>query len=451
MGINQSSEEDIFEGATPNSGAPNGRGRRRRGLNLIVKDMKPLGDGCFRAVGIDGFAHLLANRGSSLFTFVAYLESQRARQGYENLIMEKRHLASLCRLEPINEPRAAPQMLHLPQQQQQEPKKKEKEKTEDTDLEGQPDDAEAEADGDDNIEIIENGYDHNVSAATSLTFTPPPLENIPLLASPFITGTPHLGGYDELMAFRKVDIPGEFFWIRGLELELFQLLTKSRIGETFFMRICKEYMLECETSPQTREISLETHIRQNELCPYAEFAAIPKKTFRNKNRVNGLVAAAGSSSSSSKGQRKVPPEDAVRQVLRGYEAFEGSSKASIFTDQLLMVFISVQKLLQNTIESRDAVETQTTSFEIKYSVLKEIKTLMDEVKLNLQESYLHKNCPFEPEDVSKVQSPIIINTNNKNNMIMINIGNAPSPPTPPTPLPPVSMNTVYEMNPYKKD
>lgn len=450
MGVNQSSEEDIFEGGTPNSGTPNVRGRRRRGLNLIVKEMKPLGDGCFRAVGIDGFAHLLANRGSSLFTFVAYLESQRARQGYENLIMEKRHLASLCRLEPINEPQAAPQMLHLPPEQQ----KKEKEKTEDTDLEGQPD-GDDDDDGDDNIEIIENGYDHNVSAATSLTFTPPPLENIPLLASPFITGTPHLGGYDELMAFRKVDIPGEFFWIRGLELELFQLLTKSRIGETFFMRICKEYMLECETSPQIREISLETHIRQNELCPYAEFAAIPKKTFRNKSRGNGLLASASSSSSSSssKSHRKVPPEDAVRQVLRAYEAFEGSSKASIFADQLLMVFISVQQLLQNTIESTGAVETQTASFEIKYSVLKEIKTLMDEVKLNLQESYLHKNCPFEPEDVSKVQSPIIINTNNKNNMIMINIGNSPSPSTTPTPQPPppASINTVYEMNPYKKD
>jgi len=450
MGINQSSEEDIFEGATPNSGTPSGRGRRRRGLNLIVKDMKPLGDGCFRAVGMNGFVHLLANRGSSLFTFVAYLESQRARQGYENLIMEKRHLASLCRLEPINEPRAAPQMLHLPSEEQ----KKEKDKTEDTDLEGQPsDDDEDDEDEDANIEILENGYDHNVSAATSLTFTPPPLENIPLLASPFITGTPHLGGYDELMAFRKVEIPGEFFWIRGLELELFQLLTKSRIGETFFMRICKEYMLECETSPQTREISLETHIRQNELCPYAEFATIPKKTFGNKNRGNGLAASSSSSSSSSKSRRKVTPEDAVRQVLRGYEAFEGSSKASIFTDQLLMVFISVQKLLQNTIESHNAVETQTASFEIKYAVLKEIKTLMDEVKLNLQDSYLHKNCPFEPEDVSKVQSPIILDTNNKNNMIMINVGNSPSLPTTPLPPPPqsVSMNTVYEMNPYKKD
>ena len=472
MGADQSSEEDYFEGPVFDSASENGLAKKK-GMNIIVEDMQPLGDGCFRATGTNGFVYLLAERSSSLFTFVAYLASQRARQGYEHLIMEKRHLASLSKLEQIIiSPSASsqPLILHLPQteeaEEEEEPTsssdRKKKQQTKDKQKEKDDFSAEKDLEGQNQHHHHDDGGENEqiqiLSAPNALTFMPPPMtppENIPLLPSPFITGTPHLEGYDELVAFRKINIPGDFFWIRPEELEVFRLLTMSRIGETFFMRMCKEYMLECETSPKTRKMTLEAYVRENELCPYANFRTKGSSSSKNKRvnhlhmHGNGLEDDASSPEKEDAIKYKTQPEDAVRQVLRGYEAFEGSIKASIFTDTLLMLFVSIQKLLQNTIESHGAVETQIPNFNISYSVLKEIKLLMDEVKQKLQDSYLHKNCPFKPEDVSSPPPTI----NNNNNMVMLDMGTphhgSSSQNNPPPPPP--SVNTLYQMDPFKKD
>ena len=450
MGADQSSEEEYYEAPNFDSASENGRDRKK-GMQITVKDMQPLGDGCFRAVGTDGFVHLLAERSSSLFTFVAYLASQRARQGYEHLIMEKRHLASVSKLELVTNgpPRQIrPLILQMPTEgiSSTTPAKVIKIASKE-----QNDDIPIETD-------LEDQGRGTVAAATlipanGLTFTAPP-EHIPLLPSPFITGTPHLDGYDNLVAFRKINILGDFFWIRPEELEVFRLLTMSRIGETFFMRMCKEYMLECETSPQTRKMSLEAYVQENELSPYAVFSK-PKKLSSSSKSSSSRLKMHENGLEEKKSQ--TAPEDAVRQVLRGYEAFEGSIKASIFTDNLLMLFVSIQKLLQNTIEAHDAVKSQTTSFDVSYGDLKEIKLLMDEVKQKLQDSYLHKNCPFKPEDVSTPPPTIIINNNNTNNntnIVMLDMGTphhgSSSQNTQPPP-PPVNTTTYRQIDPHKQD
>ncbi len=434
MGQDQSSEEENYEASPFNSTPENGGSRRRRGLHITVEDMQPIGDACFRTIATDGFVYLLTERNSSLFTFVAFLASQKARQGYVRLVMQKRHLASVSKLEPIRIRPQQPLILQMPKKNELEEEEEEEEesteKGEDTDLEGQKHESEQQH--------------FQTSSANSLTFVPPPPPapaNIPLLPSPFITGTPYLEGYDELVAYRKLTIPGDFYWIHPKELELFRLLTAARIGETFFMRMCKEYLVECETSPKTRKMSLEDYVRKNELCPYAVFG---DDNLLSKNQINGLHS--NMTSQEQKIQPKTPPEDAVRQILRAYEVFESSLKASIFTDQLLMLFVSVQKLLQKTIESHGAVETQTARFDVSYADLKEIKCLMDEVKQKLQKSQTHKNCPFKPEDVSGPQP--LINNNTDNNIVVLDVG-APPPPT--------SLsnnntnNTIYQQDIHKLD
>jgi len=439
MGQDQSSDEENYE--APESG----HNRHRRGLHIIVDDMQPLGDACFRAIGTDGFVYLLTERNSSLFTFVAFLASQKARQGYVHLVMQKRHLASLSKLDPIRI-RSQQQQQHLEPLILQMPKKNEVEEEgkdannnndteeagDDTDLEGQKHETEQQ-------------QHFQTSSANSLTFVPPPPPaNIPLLPSPFITGTPYLEGYDELVAYRKLTIPGDFYWVHPKELELFRLLTTARIGETFFMRMCKEYMVECETSPKTRKMSLEDYVRKNELCPYAIFGEDDNLLSSSKKQVNGLHDMTAQKKK-KKINPKTPPEDAVRQILRAYEVFESSLKASIFTDQLLMLFVSVQKLLQKTIESHGAVETQTARFDVSYADLKEIKVLMDEVKQKLQESQIHKNRPFKPEDVSGPQPLINNNNNNNNNIVVLDVGVQPLSP------PPTNNNTIYSQDIHKMD
>ncbi len=459
MGQDQSSDEENYEAPPFNSTSENGGNRRRRGLHITVEDMQSLGDACFRATGTDGFVYLLTERNSSLFTFVAFLASQKARQGYVHLVMQKRHLASLSKLEPI-QIRPQQQQQHLEPLILQMPKK--------NDLEEEGEEEEVEAGNNNNNDIGKEGDDTDLegqkheseqqqhfqtsSANSSLTFVPPPLPapaNIPLLPSPFITGTPYLEGYDELVAYRKLTIPGDFYWIHPKELELFRLLTAARIGETFFMRMCKEYMVECETSPKTRTMSLEDYVRKNELCPYAIFGDDDDDDDDNllsKNQVNGLHNnMKANNQKQKKVQPKTPPEDAVRQILRAYEVFESSLKASIFTDQLLMLFVSVQKLLQKTIESHGAAETQTASFDVSYADLKEIKCLMDEVKQKLQKSQTHKNCPFKPEDVSGPQP--LINNNTNNNIVVLDVGVQPLPPPPTT----SNNGTVYPQDIHKMD
>ncbi len=444
MGQDQSSDEENYE-------APeNGGTGYRKGLHIIVEDMQPLGDACFRATATNGFVYLLTERNSSLFTFVAFLASQKARLGYVHLIMQKRHLASLSKLESIQ---------IRPQQQQQHPlilkipkKNMVEEEEEEEEEEAAGNDTTAEVGDDTDLE----GQKHETEQqqphfqTNSLTFIPPPPPapaNIPLLPSPFITGTPYLEGYDELVAYRKLTIPGDFYWIHPKELELFRLLTTARIGETFFMRMCKEYMVECETSPDTRKMPLEEYVRKNELCPYAIFGADNKNLLSKKQQQqpNGLHdMTAQKLRKQQKIKSKTPPEDAVRQILRAYEVFESSVKASIFADQLLMLFVSVQKLLQKTIESRGVVETERPSFDVDYADLKEIKILMDEVKQKLQESQTHKNCPFKPEDVSGPQP--LINNNNNNNIVVLDVGVQPLAPPPTT-----NNNIIYSQDMHKMD
>lgn len=437
MGQDQSSDEENYE-------APeNGGTGHRRGLHIIVEDMQPLGDACFRATATNGFVYLLTERNSSLFTFVAFLASQKARLGYVHLIMQKRHLASLSKLEPIRirpQQHLEPLILQMPKKNAVMEEKEEEEEEvgnnttttaeagEDTDLEGQKHETEQQP-------------HFQANSANSLTFIPPPAPapaNIPLLPSPFITGTPYLEGYDELVAYRKLTIPGDFYWIHPKELELFRLLTTARIGETFFMRMCKEYMVECETSPDTRKMPLEEYVRKNELCPYAIFG--DNNLLSKKQQPNGLHDMTAQKLRKQKVKSKTPPEDAVRQILRAYEVFESSVKASIFTDQLLMLFVSVQKLLQKTIESHEDAETQPASFDVGYADLKEIKVLMDEVKQKLQESQTHKNCPFKPEDVSGPQ-PLI----NNNNIVVLDVGVQSLAP------PPTNNNIIYSQDMHKMD
>ena len=266
-----------------------------------------------------------------------------------------------------------------------------------------------------------------------------PVTTVPLLPSPLVAGGLHPEGYGSLIGHRQMPIHGQFFWVLREELQVYTMLMGTRIIETFFMRYCQEYVTRCDISPEVRSRSLEYYIIRNELCPYDTLLKVPRKSEnskRNTSQRNGIV--------------KTTHEDAARQILRAFKTFEGSVKVSIFTDDIIMLFNVVQRLLQNTLEAPRVCEQPPETYEISYTELSEIKMHMDEIKSKLRESQLHKYCPFKAEDVSHVQSfhpqtpPVVV----------LNIGTPQTPDisssTPPL-LSPPPINTPYPRDPHKME
>lgn len=430
-----------------------------REVHLIVKNLQPLGDGCFQATNDDGYIFLLAERKSSLFAFVAFLASQHARKGYVCLIMESRRLSSLTVLEPLDT---------LPPEQQQQQGNGAGEDSpggggDDDDVEARKGKAKITApQGDDDAAGV-GAADVDLEGQ-EMHRRPPQQPLIPILPSPFIAGTPGLEGYDHLMGYRRIPVLGDFFVVQKAELDLYRMLAASRIAETFFLRTCKEYLKKCNTIPQIRKLPLEEYIRNNELCPYAssilgkEGNDGDEEGHRRRHQLSNGVPAEGSALSEryttdrrgTAGRPEATHEDAVRQVLRAFEVFEGSIRASILTDEIIMLFNLVQQLLQATVEAQRVAQKPPDVFQVPYAVLAEIKLHMDEIKNKLTESQTHKSRPFSPEDVSHLYAIPPPQQQQQppppppSNSVVVEVHDPPVVAQPPPPS-----STSYPLDPHK--